>query len=428
MKLKLLLPFATLLGLALSAQAQITLDASNAPVIGNVLHYATDTLPQNVEIGTGGANQTWDFSSLQAHVPSSVGIIAPSEAANGDDFPTASFAQVLDDGSYGFASLTSEGVFALGASLDFFGNDNFLSVHFDPVQQVYAFPTTYGTTFSGPYAFSITIDGSDFDVDSIRFVSEAEQTVTTDGYGTLITPEGSFDALRQSIETVTETTIFALFFGTWLPLDSSVDTTMTYQWLTAEAKGQALTVEVFDGAITGATWFQSADVTVQAPVALFTITPQDGGEVQFTDQSTNNPTSWSWTFGDNTTSTDQNPSHTYTVSGTYEVCLTAANSGGSSTNCQDVTVTIVSAGETANPLALKVYPNPAGNWLTFDAEGNILDNFSLHILNLMGQEVLNTTLEGKRIIDLSSFAKGQYLYLLRDGNGRPAAEGRFEKQ
>ena len=76
-------------------------------------------------------------------------------------------------------------------------------------------------------------------------------------------------------------------------------------------------------------------VTVAAPVASFTSTPPTSGvasfSVSFTDTSTNSPTSWSWTFGDSGSSTAQNPSHTYTAAGTYDVAMTATNSGGSNT-------------------------------------------------------------------------------------------------
>lgn len=74
--------------------------------------------------------------------------------------------------------------------------------------------------------------------------------------------------------------------------------------------------------------------TTNGPLANFTAdrtTINAGGSVQFTDQSTNNPTSWLWSFGDNTTSTSKNPSHTYTTSGTYSVSLTATNFYGSDT-------------------------------------------------------------------------------------------------
>lgn len=53
----------------------------------------------------------------------------------------------------------------------------------------------------------------------------------------------------------------------------------------------------------------------------------------FTDASSNNPTSWSWTFpgGAPATSTVQNPSVTYTAAGIYTVSVIATNSVGAST-------------------------------------------------------------------------------------------------
>ncbi|MFH2054851.1 MAG: PKD domain-containing protein, partial [bacterium] len=84
------------------------------------------------------------------------------------------------------------------------------------------------------------------------------------------------------------------------------------------------------------------------PVANFSGTPTSGSyplAVAFTDLSTNNPTSWSWTFGDGGTSTAQNPSHTYTAAGTYTVSLTATNAFGSDgeTKTGYITVTAPSA-------------------------------------------------------------------------------------
>jgi len=53
------------------------------------------------------------------------------------------------------------------------------------------------------------------------------------------------------------------------------------------------------------------------------------GTVSFTDQSTNQPVSWLWDFGDGNSSTSQNPVHTYTANGAYTVQLTATNATGS---------------------------------------------------------------------------------------------------
>jgi len=69
------------------------------------------------------------------------------------------------------------------------------------------------------------------------------------------------------------------------------------------------------------------------PTAAFSqnLTTTCSGQVQFTDKSTGSPTNWAWDFGDNTSSTQQNPLHTYATAGTYQVKLTATNSAGSST-------------------------------------------------------------------------------------------------
>ncbi len=67
------------------------------------------------------------------------------------------------------------------------------------------------------------------------------------------------------------------------------------------------------------------------PVADFTANQTNiftGTTVNFTDLSTNTPTSWSWDFGDGNTSTQQNPSNQYNTAGTYTVTLTATNADG----------------------------------------------------------------------------------------------------
>ncbi len=79
------------------------------------------------------------------------------------------------------------------------------------------------------------------------------------------------------------------------------------------------------------------------PVAAFTWANPSGGLVNFTDQSTNTPTSWAWTFGDGGNSSSQSPSHVYTANGAYYVCLTATNAAGSNTFCDSVHVTNISA-------------------------------------------------------------------------------------
>jgi PKD repeat protein len=81
------------------------------------------------------------------------------------------------------------------------------------------------------------------------------------------------------------------------------------------------------------------------PVANFTFSPSSGATpltVQFTDTSTNSPTSWAWDFDNNgtTDSTQQNPSYTYSTGGTYSVRLVATNSScrGNLTKANIITI------------------------------------------------------------------------------------------
>jgi hypothetical protein len=80
--------------------------------------------------------------------------------------------------------------------------------------------------------------------------------------------------------------------------------------------------------------------------ADFTGNPQTGSvphNVTFTDTSTHSPTSWSWSFGDGGTSTQQNPVHTYRADGLYTVVLTATGIGGASTMTKPGYVTVSGA-------------------------------------------------------------------------------------
>ena len=76
------------------------------------------------------------------------------------------------------------------------------------------------------------------------------------------------------------------------------------------------------------------------PQAVFTATP-DGQTmpltVAFTNQSVN-ATSYQWDFGDGQTSTEESPSHTYTLFGTFTAKLTAVNGEQTSEQTYEVVV------------------------------------------------------------------------------------------
>ncbi len=65
---------------------------------------------------------------------------------------------------------------------------------------------------------------------------------------------------------------------------------------------------------------------------------RNGMDAICTDMSTGLVTGWLWDFGDATTSTLQNPVHTYSLPGTYTVCLTASSPCGTSQSCNTINV------------------------------------------------------------------------------------------
>ena len=74
------------------------------------------------------------------------------------------------------------------------------------------------------------------------------------------------------------------------------------------------------------------DTSTLPPVAQFAAEPTSGMwplEVQFTDTSAGGPAeSWVWDFGDDQTSTDRHPLHTYALPGLYTVSLTVTGPNG----------------------------------------------------------------------------------------------------
>ena len=71
----------------------------------------------------------------------------------------------------------------------------------------------------------------------------------------------------------------------------------------------------------------------------------------FTDASTDSDgsvVSWSWNFGDGSTSFVQNPSHTYTAAGTYTVSLTVTDDDGATGSTQQSVTVSSSSGQTVS--------------------------------------------------------------------------------
>lgn len=123
-----------------------------------------------------------------------------------------------------------------------------------------------------------------------------------------------------------------------------------------------------------------------APVPDFTFTPaapRPGQTVTFTDRSTGGASSWSWNFGDGTSSTQQNPTKVYANEGNFNVTLTASNAAGSRNVAKSVPVSFGTTGTgDAFTYLLPVVLTSSGQGGTFFTTELTLTNRAGRTLNL----------------------------------------------
>ena len=252
----------------------------------------------------------------------------------------------------------------------------------------------------------------------------------------------------------TPTTADTIFFS-----DTSKDDDKIVEWLWAFGDGttddvqspshkydavKTYTVELTVTDSDGATGSVTKDISVgepanQPPVADFSYTPalpQVNKAVQFTDQSTDvdgSVSGWDWTFGDGETSTEQNPTHSYTAIGTYTVTLTVTdNEGAEGTVSKQVSVAKAGA-----DVMTYSYPNPASTQATivYIYPAGATD-ITLRVFGLTGALVFSHELSAtatEYVWDLTSnggeaLANGLYFYVItaKDLGGRTIRSANFK--
>ena len=100
------------------------------------------------------------------------------------------------------------------------------------------------------------------------------------------------------------------------------------------------------------------------PVADFSAEPVSGLKpltVNFKDKSTGDIETFYWVFGDGASSTEQNPVHTYNLSGQYSVALTVTGQGGSNTKSREAYIHVADSPPVAD---FSYYPQKGEKPLT----------------------------------------------------------------
>ncbi len=178
-----------------------------------------------------------------------------------------------------------------------------------------------------------------------------------------------------------------------------------------------------DGSVTESGWAANISCSgAMAPLAEFSADAtniDEGQEVQFADNSTNNPTGWQWTFegGTPATSDEQNPAVTYAIEGVYDVSLTVSNSNGSDTKTitDYITVNHITAVGTINLEQIKIFPNPASGIISISSPVQIE---SVVIFDLLGKQKLVKKVDGASCrINASDLRTGIYFVAIDTVDG-----------
>ncbi|MBL7922897.1 MAG: T9SS type A sorting domain-containing protein, partial [Bacteroidia bacterium] len=173
--------------------AQPVLQASKFYTPGTVIHYqaldATSLTP-----GTAGASQTWNFANA---VTTGETYTHTYMLPAGTPYDTAYTAATLvaevtsnDPGfttSYMYQSKNSSNAQYLGTGLQ--KNGTSLLYKYNDPQLIFNFPVNFGWTASDPFAASFSMSMGAFTYTVYRY---GMQSAVADGYGTLVTPGGTY--------------------------------------------------------------------------------------------------------------------------------------------------------------------------------------------------------------------------------------------
>ncbi|MDX9943026.1 MAG: PKD domain-containing protein [Bacteroidales bacterium] len=191
----------------------------------------------------------------------------------------------------------------------------------------------------------------------------------------------------------------------------------TFLWSNGMTTPQITVVE------SGAFWVQVTDgngCTAQSPEASIEIHPLPEADfsydvnnyvVSFTN-NTQGAATYSWDFGDGTTSTEANPEHQYPSAGAFEICLTATTEAGCiDTQCQTMSIT-VGINQPGMLSSEKVYPVPFSQYLNISLpDGHPWQ--VIRVINVSGRVITHREApQGQALVYLSTAEWDPGLYLI----------------
>ena len=204
---------------ALPLAGQVTITSGDMPqTVGQQFTTMSSEGLTAVDIGSAGANQTWDLRGIEATVEASVEIVNHAGTPNPSWFPSANLilkTTVNDGSTYEFHELTSGYLKALGMAWD--NPDTTYMTPWTNEPPQYIFPMQYENEWMTMLYWEQTID-------TVTMTLRDTSWIEIDGWGTVILDDvGSISCLRLKAHHHLTMTIMDLpMFDDW---------TWSYWWM-----------------------------------------------------------------------------------------------------------------------------------------------------------------------------------------------------
>ncbi len=154
--------------------------------------------------------------------------------------------------------------------------------------------------------------------------------------------------------------------------------------------------------------FASATIVIQPVEAQFTLSSSEN-TITLSNNSTG-ATQWLWDFGDGSTSTMNEPTHIYSLPGTYTITLIASDNCQSDTTTTTVTLDFTGTNDFIQESGLAISPNPADDYAVLTAQKPLRDA-KIIVFDAYAKKILETTWKTNQTkiqIPIGQLPKGIY--------------------
>ena len=235
--------------------AQIVINQSDICQVGNNITMLYDTTGPNLSYGGTGSGLNWDFSTATINLQYQNNITAPAGNVKSHLFPTATAAISFFNINTQYYENSASEIRHLATVVNILDS----AVHYYDYAYL-KYPAQMGSTHSEMGSgnlgvrFALGLDpdqtGPHPFVDSIGTMTTHGIYSNIDAEGTVKTPHGEYDAIRQYTETYYIDSAYMYAGGKWQPMSQllrtllmqsevTIDTTFAYAWL---AKNKQLPV------------------------------------------------------------------------------------------------------------------------------------------------------------------------------------------